>query len=451
METLNNRAFYKKTLSIALPIAAQSLIGSSLSLIDNLMVGTLGETELAAVGAGVQIFFLYWMVIFGFNSGGAMFVAQFWGARDLANIKKTLGFMAKVSFCVALVFFIGSNLFAEYIMKVFSTDPTVIALGVRYIRFGSPCFLFIGMTQPMVVGLRCTQQPKIPLAISTIAFVTNTLLNLVLIFGFLGLPRLETDGAALATSIARLVELSLVIFMIFGRKNIISGKLSEYRHAGRNLALGIVKRAVPTTINETLWGLGQTMYMSAIGHIGVTAYAAAQASNTIQNVFIMAGFSIGDAALIIIGEKLGVEGIDEAKEMAKKFVGITIVVGVIAGILMVFLSGPVIGWFDFTDTGSDYAKKILLIYGIPLPLDLYNGVLISGILRSGGDTPFAATTEVCTVWLYGVPLAFLGALYWHLPVYLVILLVRTEDIVKGVILTVRLISGKWAKNIINNL
>ena len=319
METLNNRAFYKQTVSIALPIAAQSLIGSSLSLIDNLMVGTLGETELAAVGAGVQIFFLYWMVMFGFNSGGAMFVAQFWGARDISNIKRTLGFMAKVSIGIALVFFVGANIFAGYIMKVFTTDAAVTELGIRYIRYGSPCFLFIGLSQPMVVGLRCTKQPKKPLVVSTIAFMTNTLLNLILIFGLLGLPRLETNGAALATSIARFVEFSLLVIIIFGKKNIISGKASEFAHASKDLAVSIIKRAIPTTLNESLWGLGQTMYMSAIGHIGVTAYAAAQASHTIENVFIMAGFSIGDAALIIIGAKLGEGDIGQSKEMAKRY------------------------------------------------------------------------------------------------------------------------------------
>ncbi len=451
MQTLNDRHLYRKILMIALPIAMQSLIGSSLSLIDNLMVGSLGEAQLAAVGAGVQIFFLYWMIIFGFTSGGALFVAQFWGVRDMASIRKTIGFIAKIAFGIALLFFAAANLLPGLVMKVFSTDPEVIRLGVRYIRICSPCFLFVSVSQPLVVGLRTTQQPRIPLWISTVAFLTNTLLNFLLIFGMLGLPRLETDGAAVATTAARAVEMLLLIFMVFGRKNIISGRLGEFLHAPKDLRRSVINRAVPTTANETLWALGQTMYMSAVGHIGVTAYAATQASHTIENLFLMAGFSIGDAALILIGEKLGEGKIGESRQMAGRMIRIAVIVGIGAGLLMILLSGPVLSLFDFTDLGRSYARKILLVYGAFLPLSLYTGVQVSGILRSGGDTLFAAVCEVSTVWAIGVPLAFIGALLLKIPVYFVLMLARSEELVKACILTARFRSGRWARNVIHDL
>lgn len=451
METLNNKTFYRNVVRIALPIALQSLIGSSLSLIDNLMVGSLGEVELAAVGAGVQVYFVSWMLLFGFNSGAATFNAQFWGTKDLANIRKTVGFALKVSMASGIIFFTASNLFPEQIMTIFSTDSEVIELGARYIRIGSPCFLLLAITQPFVVALRATQQPKIPLYISTIALVTNTVLNYLLIFGKAGLPRMETDGAALATVFARLVEMALILFMIFVKKNIIAGKLSEFLKGDRNLSVAIVKKAIPTTCNEAFWGVGQSMYMAAIGHISVTAYAAAQASNTIQNMFIMAGFSIGDAALIILGAKLGEDKIDEVKAEAKKFVKLTIIVGVVAGALLIACSGILVDMFDFSAEGKMYVTRILLVYGVTMFINLYDGMMVSGLLRGGGDTLFAAICEVGVMWGIGVPLAFIGAMVLHLPVYLVVLLIKSEEFIKMIVLTIRFRSGKWANNIVKNI
>ena len=453
METvsLNNRDFYKKMLRIALPIAVQSLIACSLSLVDNLMVGYLGELELAAVGIGVQIYFIHWMVLFGFNSGTATFMAQFWGSKDLKNIRKTVGFGVAISFAAGIVFFAAAMLFPRHIIGLFTEEQAVIELAVKYVRTAAPCFLLLGITEPFVIALRATQQTRIPLYISVVVFTTNTFLNYVFIFGAFGMPRLETTGAAVGTLVARSVEMLLILYAVFGRKNKIAGSLREFTGISRELAGRVIKNSLPTTLNETLWGLGQSAYMAAIGHIGVTAYAAAQASNTIENLFIMAGFSIGDAALILIGEQLGENNIAKSKAMAKKLLRIALLFGAVFGILLIICSGLLVGLFGFTPTGAFYARRILLIYGIFMILNLYNGTLITGVLRGGGDTRFAAISEVSCVWLIAVPAAFLGAMVFRLPVYVVVLLVKSENLFKAAILTYRYKSGKWAKNVIHGI
>ena len=446
--TIDNRKFYRKLVKIALPIAVQSLIACSLSLIDNLMVGYLGEAELAAVGIGIQVYFIHWMVLFGFNSGGATFMAQFWGVRDTASIKRTIGFAMKVSIATGIVFFAAAAVFPEYIIRLFTTDEKVIEMAVNYVRIASPCFLLLGVTQPFVVALRATQQTRIPLYVSIAVFTTNTALNYLLIFGAFGMPRLETSGAALATVIARLLEMVLILYVVFGKKNIVGGKLHEFRGIGKDYALRVMKNSIPTTLNETLWGLGRAAYMAAVGHLGVTAYAAAQASNTIENLFIMAGFSIGDAALILIGEKLGENKKEESRLIAKKLLKIALVLGATGGVLLILSSKILVGFFGFTPEGTDAAVKILFIYGCFLPVNLYNGAVITGVLRGGGDTAFAAICEIACVWLIGVPLAFIGSYLWNLPVYLLLLVIKTEDVIKFIILTVRHLSGKWANNVI---
>lgn len=451
LNTISNGKLVRMLGAIAAPIAAQSLIGSSLNLIDNLMVGSLGELELNAVGVSVQIFFVYWMLVYGFCSGAATFISQFYGADDFANIRKTTGFAMTVTMGVGILFFAAAMLCPHYILRVFTKFPEVIELGEEYVRCCAPTFLLIAVTQPLTVALRATQQTTVPLAASVLALSTNTVLNYMLIFGKFGAPALGVAGAAIATSIARVVELCLILVFVFGFKNKIAGSFREYFGYNKALAVKIIKNSLPTTINETMWGLGTSMYVAAFARIGITAGAAIQACNTINNIFSMAAFSLGDAVLILVGQRLGENKIREGYEIATKLIKVGLVIGVIMGGCTIVLGRPILSLFDFTPTGEDYAMKILIVYGAAFWLQLYNGIQITGTLRCGGDTRFAMFTEVGTVWLIGVPLAFLSALYFQLPIYFAVLAVKSEEAVKAVFLTKRYLGRKWLKNVINDI
>ena len=451
LNTLNNRTMMKKVGLIAGPIALQSLIASSLNLIDNLMIGGLGELALNAVGVSLQIFFVFWMLIFGFTSGNATFMAQFYGTRDYVNIRRITGFALTVNFCMGILFFLVAFLLPEYVIRIFTNIPEVIAAGTPYIRTGAFCFLIIPISQSFTVALRATQQTHLPLIASVTGFCTNTFLNYCLIYGHFGIPRLEIPGAALATVIARLVELSILLFFIFGRNNIIKGELREYFSYSREMAVRVARNAIPTTINETMWGLGTSMYVAAFARIGVTAGAAYQACNTISNIFSMLAFSVGDAALILIGEKLGEGKKGEAFEMGKKMALLALAVGAVMGVISLIFGKPLLGLFNFTPEGAELAWKTFIVYACILWLDVYNGTLVTGILRCGGDTRFAAFADLAPVWLIGVPVAFLTALKLGWPLYFAVLAVRSEEAVKGVILTARFLSRKWVRNVIKGL
>ena len=436
---------------VALPIALQSLIGSSLNLIDNLMVGNLGESSLAAVGIGIQPFFVFWMLMFGFVSGSATFMSQFWGAEDVKNVKKTLGFAICVSMCAGVVFFICGMFFAEYIVNIFTNIPELKPLAAEYIKMGSPCFLLMPVTVPITFCLRTTQQTKIPLYVSTFAFCTNTFLNYMLIYGNFGAPKLGVPGAALATVFARLLEMLVVLAVVFCGKNVIAGRPSEYFGWKKGFVPKIFNNAVPTTLNETLWGLGTAMYTAAYARVGGTAFAAVQAGRVIENLFIMAAFSIGDAALILIGQRLGAGELEYGYELAKKLLKIGVAVGVVFGAALIAISKPVISLFNFTPEGGKMAFYILIIYGATMSITLFNAINVVGVLRSGGDTKFAMITESLCVWLIGVPMAFIATKWLRLPIYFAVLLVCMEEVVKSFLLFKRFISKKWVKNVINTM
>jgi putative MATE family efflux protein len=454
--TLDNEEKLGRSLArVALPIAAQSLIGSSLNLLDNLMVGKLGsgaEIAISAVGLGAQVYFIFWMVVFGFVSGTTTFMAQFYGKRDIGNIRNVLGIAITVTSIVGVLFFVSSLAFPDKIISIFTNNETIREIGASYIRIGAPCFLFIAISVPFSASLKATQQVKLPFIASTVAFACNTLLNYTFIYGNFGAPRMEVDGAALATSISRAVELAMILYFVFGRKNMVAGKIRDYFSWKKSMLVRVIKNSIPTTINETAWGGGVAMYNAAYGRIPIeAAFAAVQAAGTIQNLFILACFSLGDALLILVGEKLGKGELDKAYTLAKQILRIGVVIGLIAGGVLIALSPLFVRLYDFSELGIRYTMIILVIYACTLFIKVFNGSVITGVLRAGGDTRFAMFAETGCVWLIGVPMAFIGALILKLPVYYVVLMVQAEEIVKAVINFYRLRSKKWVRNLVKNL
>ena len=448
---IDSLTFYKKVATLALPIALQIFISSSLNLVDNLMVGSLGEVQLAAVGIGIQPFFLFWMVLFGFTGGCNTFIAQFWGIKSLPNIRKVIGFSVFMCLLAGMVFFTFVWTLSDVFVGLFTKDPYAASLATAYIKVGSPIFLILPFTLPFQMALRATQQPRIPLIVSIVAFSTNTFMNYVLIFGHFGFPALGVQGAAAATVMARCIEVFLILFIVFGRKNVIAGKVKEYFGWSRLLMRRVLKNSLATTVNEVSWGLGMTTCNIAYAQAGITAYAAVRGSLTIFDLFIMFAFSIGDASLIILGEHLGRGEREYAIAASKKFVKIALFIGFVSGLLLILAAKPLLGFYNFSPEGWDYAYKIIIVFGLTMWADLYSGIQITGILRGGGDTRFAMFTEVGTVWFVAVPLAFLGILVWQLPIYIVILLVRTENFLKALIVTKRWVSCKWGNTVIRGI
>ncbi|HML37792.1 MAG TPA: MATE family efflux transporter [Bacillota bacterium] len=448
---IESRPLYKTLARVALPIALQSLITSSLNLLDNLMIGSLGEVDLAAVGLSTQLFFVHLGAMFGFASGCAAFMAQFWGKQDVASIRKVTGFAVTLSVSISLLFFLPAFLMPEKVLGLFTNIPEVIGLGKGFVRIASVSFLTLGVTYPLSAVLRTTQQASIPLKISAVVFSTNTVLNFILIFGNFGAPALGVRGAATATATARILELLLYIYVIFVRKNLISGKLGEFFGWQKNLVAKVLITAMPVMVNEVMWSLGMAAYNAAYGRLGVTEFAAVQASNTLNTLFVLAIFSLGDALLILVGQRIGMGQMDYAFALAKRLLRIGFCVGAVSGGLLILTSQFIIRLFNFTPEGQHYALLILCIYGAMMPIKVFNGLNVTGTLRCGGDTRFAMFLEVGSVWLIGVPLVYLGAWYFALPVFIVVLMAQTEEAVKAVVCWRRFRSGKWLKNIVHDI
>ena len=441
----------RKLVRIAAPIAIQGIVSATLSMVDNIMVGFLGETELAAVGVGSQLFMVHYLVLFGILSGSATFMAQFYGTRDMANIRKVIGFDFTLLAILGAVIFFLVNCFTDGILSIYTEDPAVKALAAQYVVINSFSFLLLAVSAPLEMAFKATQQVKIPMTVSTVIFFTNIIINYVLIFGKLGFPRMGVAGAAIGTLSSRIIEVLMNSYFAFRPLNEFFGRVRSYFGWDRELIKRIIKNATPTTINEFFWSFGQTMYVAAFSRISTTAYAAYQAANSIFNIFNFAAFSIGDAALILIGEKLGEGDMEYTWKLSKHLIKACLLAGVVIGAITVLLSDPLSGIFKLSEAGKMYTGYILIVFGATMAVDLFNGLQIAGILRAGGDTKFAMLSESACIWLIAVPLAFTASLVWHLPIHLALLVTRTEMLIRGTILAKRYLSKKWMNTVITDL
>ena len=265
------------------------------------------------------------------------------------------------------------------------------------------------------------------------------------------MPMLGVQGAALGTVIARLMQVLIVTGFLFSNSNMFKGPIRDYFDYNKELVKRIVKNATPTTTNEVLWGAGQTMYAAAFNRIGTTAFAGFQAAVSITSIFFFAAFSVGDASLTLIGQRLGENNKEEAWRASKYLLKVGVILGAVTGLVMMLLSKPLSELFNLSETGKYYTFLILLIHGAFMSINLHNGIQITGTLRAGGDTRFAMLAESGCVWLVAVPLAFASAIWWHLPIYLAVILVKTEEIVKFIVVFKRYLSKKWMNVMIDNL
>lgn len=448
MNFLKDKAFLKSMFAIAIPIALQNLISSSVNMVDTLMITSLGEASLAAVGLANQVFFFYALITFGINSGSSIFISQYWGKEDTINIRKVLGLALSISVAVGVVFTAVGFFFPKFLMRILINDPEVIALGTDYLRIVSLSYIITAISFSYSIALRSTGRPNIPMISSIVSFITNTVFNYLLIFGKLGFPQLGVKGAAIGTLIARVLELAFILYVVYSTKGVLAASFKDLLDWNKQFINRYIKTVSPVIINETFWSLGQIMYSIAYARIGKEATAAVQLTTTIQNIFFVLVRGLANACSVMVGSKIGADDKEGAYDYAINFITLSTLLGLFLGITMAATSGLTLKIFRGIEPELfETTRTLLIIMGLSFFIRTYNSTVIVGVLRGGGDTRFSMFLEVGAVWLVGVPLAFLGALVFKFPIHYVVILVIGEELVKMIVSFPRIISKKWIKNV----
>lgn len=450
-ELFYDKKFYKMVLFLALPIILQNLIASSVNMLDTLMIGRVGEVELAAVGIANQFYFIFSLFIMGISSGCAVFIAQLWGKRDKNNIQKVLGIGIISSVLITTVFNLVGVLFPEKIISIFNIDPQVIKIGASYLKIVCFSYIFTAISFNYAAALRSVENTVLPMLASFLGLVVNGVLNTVLIFGLLGFPAMGVRGAAIATIIARGSECALLVLYTYTSKNILAAKAKDLFNITRELTKSVFVTMIPVLLNEACWGLGNLTYAVIYGRIGTQATASIQICTTIFNLFMIITFGLANVAVVVIGKEIGAGREKRGLLYARRLCVVSLITGVILAVVLAITSPIVLTVFKVSEEVLRNSLRILYVYSALMPLRVFTVILVVGILRGGGDAKYGAIVQGITLWGIGIPLSFVAAFILHLPIYLVVSVTAAEEIVKCIIVVRRYRSNKWINNIVNQV
>lgn len=436
-------------LGIAIPVAFQQLITAGLNMVDVLMVGQLGETSVAALGLANQIFFLLILFLFGITSGMSIFTAQFWGKGDVEQIHHVLGICLTIAIAVAALFSSAAIFIPERLMSFYTEDAEVIKLGSEYLRIVGFSYIFTAISISYISVLRSITQIALPVVVAVLALALKTVIAYLFIFGIAGLPALGVRGAALGTCVAWIFEAFLLVTLVYVRKTPLATSLGSLLRFDRPFLLKVLKTSMPAAINEVLWSVGITSYNAVYARIGTDAIAAVNINATIEELMFVLFIGLGNACSVMVGNKIGAGGKDLAFEYGRRFTILGVAAALVAGVIVLALREPVIGWYQISPSAAESLRGLMLVYALSAWLRVFNFMLFIGALRAGGDTRYAMFTELFSVWLVGVPSALIGGFVLQLPVYLVYAMVLLEEAVKAIIIVRRFLSRKWIHDLVN--
>ena len=439
--------YFREILKIAVPIIIQQLVFSLLNMLGVVFVGQKGEASVAAVGFAGQIAFLLNLVHFGIISGAAMFTAQFWGRNDIPNLRRTLGLCLVFAMSASLVFFTLAQVLPAKLLGIYTRDAGVIALGASYLRTFSWTYLFLGITTSFGIVLRSTQNVKMPTAISVMALGASTFLSYSLIFGKFGLPELGIQGAAVAAVIARALECMTLVSFVYLWRTPLAGSPRELLGFDRVFVGKVFKPMLPVMLNELFWALGITTYNIIYGRMGTSSFAAMSIVGTIEQVGFVIFIAIANATSVLVGNRIGADKSEEAFLYAGRSLGLGAAGGLIIGGILQLVKVPVLSLYNVSPEVIENAGQVINIITLFLWVRVNNMTIVIGILRAGGDTRFSLFLDGIIIWLVGVPMAYLGANVFHLPVYFVYLCAMSEEAAKWALGMWRYRSRRWINNL----
>lgn len=438
--------FYKKIRKLVIPIVIQNLLSATVNSVDVVMLNYVGQSAISAVSLAAQYATILFMFYYGLGTGATMLCAQYYGKKDYKAIRMVEGIALRFSVAASCIFAVLVLTVPELLMKVFTNDEELIALGASYLRILSVAYLCWGVIEVYLSVLRSVGQVKISTTLNALAFGLNVVLNAVFIFGLFGAPKLGVAGVAIATSASRVVELAGCI-IVSARNEDVKLKLSYMFLKNKALFSDFVKMSLPALGNDIIWSVGFSMYSVVLGHLGNDVVAANSFVTVVRNFGTVLCFGMASAGGILLGNEIGEGKMETARTDARRIMKLTVISGAIGGLLILLVTPFVLQVADVTDLARHYLKYMLLINTYYVMGAAVNTTLIAGVFRAGGDSRFGCICDAISMWCYGVPLGFLAAFVFKLPVMWVYFLLCTDEFVKWPWVLKHYHSDKWLKNI----
>lgn len=444
---MGDKDFYKKMLSIAFPIAMQSLITIGVNMMDTIMLGQLGEVAISASSQANQFINIFHIFTMGMGMGASVMTSRCWGSKDMTTLKKAVTIMLRLCLFIGSLFTLVTLFWPGALMRLYTTEEDIIAEGIRYFRWSIINYYFLGFSLCCTIVLRSVGQVKLPLLSSIFSFFLNIFFNWLFIFGNLGAPEMGVAGAALGTAISRAFEFAFICGFFFLKDKRIGYRFRDCFMKCSDLVKDYIKISIPVLISDGLLALGNNAVAMVMGHIGrnfVSANSITAVTQQLSTVFIG---GLSNASGIMTGHTLGEGDADKAQRQGYTFLGLGVAVGLVAGLFIMIFSDLVISFYNITEETRVIARALMNAVGFIVIFQSANSILTKGVLRGGGDTKFLMAGDVLFLWIASIPLGYLAGLVFHLPAFWTYVALRIDQIFKAVWCVFRLKSRKWIKKI----
>jgi len=438
------RSLRKEIVRLALPIALQQFMTALVGACDAIMLGKLSQDAMSAVSLATQVTFVFNLFMFAFMAGENMFVAQYYGKGDYTGISQVFSLVTKICGCIAVVFLAGTLFFPEQLMRILTNEETLIVLGSEYLRVIGISYVFSGIAQIFLAIMKNCGAVNMSTLINGVMVILNIALNAVFIFGLSGFPKMGIKGAALATVLATVVQFLWSVGYVLCRIRAVKFSL---RSCEKKLFGRFWQKTVPLLINNLAWGIGFSMYSVIMGHLGTDAVAANGIANISKNLVVCFCLGLGNAGSIIVGNRLGADRLQEAKEVGETLTKTAIIAGIVSGLVLIALSPFITKMVDLTPTARGYLQKMLLICSYYIAGKSVNCMTIGGIFAAGGDSKFGMLCDSVTLWCIIVPLGCICAFILKLPVMVVYFVLNLDEIIKLPVVYKHYKKYKWIKNL----
>ena len=445
-DIFSDSVFIKKLLRISLPIALQALMLALVAAADAFMLGRIEQNAMSAVSLATQIQFIQNMMVGSVVGTASILGAQYWGKCDTKTLDFIITLSLKLSGAVSLLFFLASEFIPSYLMMIFTNEEELIQIGAKYLRIAGWSYLLTGISQIYLVTMKITDHTGMTAVISVFTVCLNIILNAVFIFGAFGLPRMEAEGAALATVISRIVELLWSVIISF-RKDYFSVKIKNFFNRNKDVTLDFFKCMLPILGACIFWGVGFTSYSAFMGHMGQDAAAANSVVSVIRDLVCCLSAGLATGAGIVVGNELGAGNLEKGKLYGDRMILISFLCG-FASTLLMLLSTPLIKNFvRLTPEAEKLLTGMMLIMAFYMIGRSVNSILINGVFGSGGDTLFDMYSLAVCMWLIAIPLAFSGTFIFHWHPLVVLACTCLDEVGKIPWVLIHFKKYKWVKDL----
>lgn len=442
---VKEKSFYKLILSIAVPVVLQNMITIGVNIMDTLMLGNYGEVQLSASSLANEFINIYHIMCMGMSMGAAVLTAQYYGAGNNPSLKKIVTIVLRMGLVIAAAFTVVTLLFPEELMRLYTPDEAVIEKGVLYFRISAVTYVLLGVSLILTNILRTVHQVRFPLVLSIVTFFVNVFFNWVFIYGRLGAPEMQIEGAALGTVIARLVECgSLVTYFFVFDKRIGYRTKDLFMKCGDHVRVYITY-AIPVMVSDTLLALGNSAVSIIMGHIGASFVAANSIISQTVRLSTVFNQGLSSASSVITGNTLGKGERAKAYHQGVTFLCLSILIGLAAAVIILLISPLLVESFNITQETKDIAYQLMASVSVMMVFQTVQSVLTKGVLRGGGDTRFLMLADILFLWLASIPLGYLCGLVWHLSPFWIYAALKIDWVIKSVWCIFRLRSKKWIR------